>query len=448
VSHLSTGSRSEQAERTFADRAEQRRAGRPNRIPYPFDATPKRVKELVKQGSLEPIDVLVLDELLRWRLHFVASCWCAVATIADNLGYSSRTVSRSLGRLEAAGVIDQRRVPKPDPDEPRNKTGWRITFLWLAPPDYQPAGRPPGGRPRRREEKVSPLFAMAEALAAAGMTAASSGEMTPASSPEMTRESSNLRAGASNRSDGVESNETPSSSSEGDSPRAREDPAREATTTTNHSRALPEGESLEPAGASPGAEPDPKPAAEADQVVAERQGPELPAGALEAIALAEAEPKLGAPVAAEIRDFAPRLDRELDGRWDWFLHGLAVAAVARKPIDNAVSYAMGAAIRHPMNSYRAKGGIDGPARAALALVRQRAMTKAAEVARQAAAVQTRAAPEPKAENPGDWREVWSARPELAESQALFRAKLAEDQARSERAANRRAQAKRGEDGSG
>jgi hypothetical protein len=184
-----------------------------NRISYPFDATPKWVNGLVKEHRLQPLDVLVLNELLHWRLRFVASCWCTVETIATNLERSPRTISRSLARLSTADLIDQRRVPKPDPDEPRNRTGWRITFLWLAPPNYRRSGRPKGGRPRR-ESTVQTLSEMTR-MASSESTVQTLSEMTRMASSEMTPVSSNLRACVHNvLLDGVERNETTSSSSE------------------------------------------------------------------------------------------------------------------------------------------------------------------------------------------------------------------------------------------
>jgi hypothetical protein len=59
----------------------------------------------------------------------VTPCWCSKPTIAAELGVAERTVQYALERLERAGVI--RQVPvappgRPDPDEPKNRTGWRI----------------------------------------------------------------------------------------------------------------------------------------------------------------------------------------------------------------------------------------------------------------------------------------------------------------------------------
>ena len=53
------------------------------------------------------------------------------------------TVQRSLARLEAAGYLRRRRVPRPDPDEPRNLTGWRYDFPF-ADGQATDLGPPPG----------------------------------------------------------------------------------------------------------------------------------------------------------------------------------------------------------------------------------------------------------------------------------------------------------------
>jgi len=143
-----------------------------------------------------------------------------------------------------------------------------------------------------------------------------------------------------------------------------------------------------------------------------REQTELAAGAIEAIALAKAEPELGPAAAAAIRADATRFDRELEGRWDWFVTALCFVIVAqrrakngkRESIDNPVSYAMGTACRNE-NSYRAKGGPDDAGRKAEAEVKRRAVARRAELARQAAA---RAGPEPEPppsdEQVRKWRE--------------------------------------------
>ncbi len=113
---------------------------------------PRLVDALIKQKKLGRVDKDVLGVLLDFRTHFKDSAWCAKGTIAAALGRSEKTVQRSLERLGKYGIIRQARVASPghpDPDEPRNKTGWRIYFLWItARTDFGPAPdrRAPEGR--------------------------------------------------------------------------------------------------------------------------------------------------------------------------------------------------------------------------------------------------------------------------------------------------------------
>jgi hypothetical protein len=128
--------------------------------------------------------------------------------------------------------------------------------------------------------------------------------------------------------------------------------------------------------------------------VAEPQAAELPAGAAEAIAIAEGNPELGAAVADQIRAEASAIGLELEGRWDWFVTALCVVIVARRAakkghrstgVGNPVVYAMSTACRKAGSSYRAKGGPDGAGRKAEADVRRGMAARAADIARQAAA---------------------------------------------------------------
>jgi hypothetical protein len=123
--------------------ADTPRRGEP--LGFKFDPVHRGLREDVQPGRLKPIDVLVIAILLSFRRHRKDSCWACKATVAARLYRSPKTVQRSLARLEACGWIRQAAVPVPDPDEPRNRTGWRIVFTWLAGPasDFGP-------RPDRR----------------------------------------------------------------------------------------------------------------------------------------------------------------------------------------------------------------------------------------------------------------------------------------------------------
>lgn len=134
-----------------------RAKGKP--LGYTFTGCPNFVEGLVKQGKLKASDVLVLNNLLKYRLH---CCWCwrPKGKIAEDLGYSPRTVQRSFDRLGRAGVIEQKALDGPDPDDTRNWTGWRVYFLWLTPKGYEPGPGParPGKGARKSVNRQDCFF--------------------------------------------------------------------------------------------------------------------------------------------------------------------------------------------------------------------------------------------------------------------------------------------------
>lgn len=120
-----------------------KQTARPKGTPvgYRFDPVPAFVSAFLLDRTLKPVDELVLKHLLRFR-RFPHWCWCAKAKLAAEVGRSPRTVQRAFDRLGRAGLIEQRPLAGADPDDPRNRTGWRIVFLWIAPPGYTPGGGP------------------------------------------------------------------------------------------------------------------------------------------------------------------------------------------------------------------------------------------------------------------------------------------------------------------
>ena len=124
-------------------RAEPRRGAK---LPYRFNAVPADLKRI---PGLQPVDHVVLEIVLEFTTIYRDSAWCAMPTIAQRLAGRSgrpaacvRTVQRSIKRLKAAGIIDHVKVSPPgkvDPDEPRNRTGYRFHFLFMA------EGWTPGG---------------------------------------------------------------------------------------------------------------------------------------------------------------------------------------------------------------------------------------------------------------------------------------------------------------
>lgn len=122
------------------EQSESHLAGAGHPVGYDFDPLPSTIRRDILL-RLAPIDHLVLAILISFAVWRRDSCWTTIRTIAARLrairpGRSGkptvceRTVQRSLERLKAAGLIDHRRVPKPDPDQPDNRTGWRFYFLW------------------------------------------------------------------------------------------------------------------------------------------------------------------------------------------------------------------------------------------------------------------------------------------------------------------------------
>ncbi len=133
------------------EQPEQIPQGQP--IGYTFDPIPSAIRG---DRRIKPIDQMVLAILISFAIWRRDSCWAAVATIAARLpalrigprGFvvaSHRTVQRSLERLKTAGYIRHQRVAKPDPDDPRNMTGWRFFFEFapVACPAPSPDSRMP-----------------------------------------------------------------------------------------------------------------------------------------------------------------------------------------------------------------------------------------------------------------------------------------------------------------
>jgi predicted transcriptional regulator len=100
-------------------------------INYAFDPIPKTAVDLVVSKNLKPIDSQILAILLRYRSRMRDSCWTTIPRLAKGVGRSDSTVQRSLRRLKEIGLIRHMAVEVPDPDEPRNKTGWRFYFAFM-----------------------------------------------------------------------------------------------------------------------------------------------------------------------------------------------------------------------------------------------------------------------------------------------------------------------------
>lgn len=262
---------------------------------YKFDPVPQNLLDLVRAGELSPVDSQVLAVLLRFRSRLKFACWCAKSTIAEKVGCSTRTVQRSLGRLAQAGLIAQEVVDVPDPDEPRNRTGWRIVLLWLAPADYKPG---PGPSRAGKGSKRGPR------KASQGDTSVSPSEVSPETAlslPPETALSPNC-AGASNGSDGIEPDgKTPSSSS-----------AKPDDDDDEISVSLPNGEGI------------------GDRVET----------AIEAVRVCYSE-----ETAAKLAADAGRIGRMIGGRWDLYTAAIYQAKAEVERVEKPLRYAVGIVIK-------------------------------------------------------------------------------------------------------
>lgn len=144
----------------FAERAEVS-----NRIPYRFAPDPKKLWEAIEadaylpRPSKEPppdwepdsedradswrrrrrrimddrlrsLDTHVLKTILGFKPRVSYLRWCPQRVIMERLGKKERTIRLSYRRLARNGFIRLRPVPVPDPDDPRNKTGYQIVLLF------------------------------------------------------------------------------------------------------------------------------------------------------------------------------------------------------------------------------------------------------------------------------------------------------------------------------
>ena len=125
------------------------------KLPYAFEPTPRLIRLLRRSGKLKAADAEVLGILLDYRRLFPDSCWCSKQTIARELDISERSVQYALERLAKAGVIHQVQVSgpgQPDPSEPRNRTGWRIYFLFIT--NRRDLGPGPDRRPPAERKRL------------------------------------------------------------------------------------------------------------------------------------------------------------------------------------------------------------------------------------------------------------------------------------------------------
>lgn len=102
------------------------------RVGYPFAAIPAELIGRIKPGPLQ-----LLSRLLCLRQPSGPWCWASNARLAEWLGISDRQIREQGKQLIKAGVVARHRVPNPDPDDPRNQTGWRWEFTGLSQIDAE-----------------------------------------------------------------------------------------------------------------------------------------------------------------------------------------------------------------------------------------------------------------------------------------------------------------------
>lgn len=104
-------------------------------------------RDVLQRAAHDPTlistDVRVLDALASYSDDSAKPCWPSQELVARQLGLATRTVSRSVGRLEAAGYLAVLRA-RPERDRPTGRFRRRHTNRYCL---RRPAGRPAEYRP-------------------------------------------------------------------------------------------------------------------------------------------------------------------------------------------------------------------------------------------------------------------------------------------------------------
>jgi hypothetical protein len=107
-------------------------------VGYAFDPVPKSLRRDPRLKLIDRTIVAILISLAIWRRD---SCWTSMRYLASQVPairrgkfarsfISAKTAQRSIKRLMTFGYLRREAVPVPDPDDPRNATGFRYYFLW------------------------------------------------------------------------------------------------------------------------------------------------------------------------------------------------------------------------------------------------------------------------------------------------------------------------------
>jgi DNA-binding transcriptional MocR family regulator len=118
-------------------------------------------RDVLQRAAHDPTlistDVRVLGALASYSDDSAKPCWPSQERLAKQLGFSTRTVSRSVGRLEAAGYLAVLRA-KPERDRPSGRFRRRHTNRYCL---CRPPGRPAEYRPgQHRVYRVAALRAL------------------------------------------------------------------------------------------------------------------------------------------------------------------------------------------------------------------------------------------------------------------------------------------------
>ena len=103
-------------------------------VGYDFDPAPKRAGSCSSKARSAGPTISSSSSCSSSGEASRTSCWTTKAKIADALGVTTKTVQRSYRHLSLAQLISLHEVSPPgcsDPNEPANRTGWRIHFLFV-----------------------------------------------------------------------------------------------------------------------------------------------------------------------------------------------------------------------------------------------------------------------------------------------------------------------------
>ena len=99
-------------------------------VPFPFIAFPQQALNPLAAGKIKLVDVGVLLVILKFRQNGQMTAWVKTETIVRLTGVSEPTVHRSLRRLAKAGLASREACKRPDPIDPKNRTGFRFVLLF------------------------------------------------------------------------------------------------------------------------------------------------------------------------------------------------------------------------------------------------------------------------------------------------------------------------------